>query len=102
MTLRGFKQSRFLGRATVWANLELRQRFLSFKALKQGFTLDAVPFIEAGTVSDDLSNLFKSERYRANTGMGLRMAWNISTIVRLDYAVSNEDRQLFLGLGHAF
>ena len=101
-TLRGFKQSRFLGRATVWANLELRQRFISFKALKQGFTLDAVPFLEAGTVSDDVSGLFKSERYRANTGLGLRLAWNLSTIVRLDYAVSNEDRQLFLGLGHAF
>jgi hypothetical protein len=30
------------------------------------------------------------------------MAWNLSTIVSLDYAISGEDRILYLELGHSF
>ena len=101
-TIRGYKQSRFLGRATVWANLELRQRVVAFKLGKQGFSLDAVPFADAGTVSDDFAGLVRASDYRINGGLGARLAWNLSTIIRLDYAVSAEDAQLFLGLGHAF
>ncbi len=101
-TLRGFKQSRFLGRVMTFNNLELRYRFAQLKLLKQTFTFSAVPFIDAGGVWDDLNRIGHFENYRVSEGGGLRIAWNVNTILRFDYAVSKEDKQFFFNFSHAF
>jgi len=44
-TLRGFKQSRFLGRAMNFNNAELRYRFAQCEILKQHFAFSAVHFL---------------------------------------------------------
>jgi outer membrane protein assembly factor BamA len=101
-TLRGYKQGRFLGRAMNFVNLELRYRFAQTHLLKQHFALSLVPFFDAGGVWDDFSYLSRWQNYRINEGMGLRIAWNVNTILRFDYAVSAEDKQFFFTFGHAF
>ncbi len=101
-TLRGYKQSRFLGRAMSFNNLELRCRFAQATLLKQHLAFSAVPFIDAGAVWDDLSRIGNFNNYRVSEGLGLRIAWNINTILRFDYAVSKEDHQFFFNLAHAF
>lgn len=101
-TLRGFKQSRFLGRAMTFNNLELRYRFAEADVLKQHLAFSAVPFADAGGVWDDLSRMGKFNNYRFSEGLGLRIAWNVNTILRFDYAFSKEDRQFFFNLAHAF
>ena len=101
-TLRGYKQSRFLGRVMQFTNLELRCRFAQCKILKQHLAFSAVPFFDAGGVWDNLSRLNHLENLRYSEGLGLRIAWNVNTILRFDYAVSQEDRQFFFSLGHAF
>ena len=101
-TLRGYKQSRFLARVMQVTNLELRCRFAQCKILKQHLSFSAVPFFDAGGVWDNLSRLNHLENLRYSEGLGLRIAWNVNTILRFDYAVSQEDRQFFFSLGHAF
>jgi hypothetical protein len=45
---------------------------------------------------------FALNRMRHSEGLGLRVAWNLSTILRFDYAVSKEDKQFFFMFEHAF
>ena len=100
-TMRGYKQSRFLGRLMNFGNLELRCRFAEAKFLDQHFAFSAVPFVDAGGVWDNLKD-YNSANYRVSEGMGLRIAWNVNTILLFDYAVSKEDNQFFFNLGHMF
>lgn len=101
-TLRGYKQFRFLSRAMSFNNLELRWRFAETDFLKQHLAFGAVPFVDAGGVWDSFSRVLHFENYRVSEGLGLRIAWNINTILRFDYALSNEDAQFFFNLSHAF
>lgn len=102
-TLRGYKQCRFLDRLTQFNNFELRYRFAQFSVLKQHLAFSAVPFLDFGAVwnaGDDILKQLKNYRY--NEGLGLRIAWNVNTILRFDYAISKEDHQFFFSLEHAF
>lgn len=101
-TLRGYKQSRFLSRVMQFNNIELRYKFAECKFLKQNFAFSAVPFLDAGAVWDSLDRIGEWSNMRYSEGLGLRIAWNINTILRFDYAVSKEDRQFFFSLGHSF
>jgi hypothetical protein len=101
-TLRGYKQGRFLDRVMTFNNLELRYRFAQAKFLKQHFAFVAVPFADLGGVWPGISDMGNLNNYRYSEGLGLRIVWNVNTILRFDYAVSNEDRQFFFNLSHAF
>lgn len=101
-TLRGFKQSRFLARTMQFTNVELRCRFLQFNFLKQHFAFSGVPFFDAGGVWNNLNTTSLTRNLRYSEGLGLRIAWNVNTILRFDYAISSEDRQFFFQLGHTF
>jgi len=101
-TLRGYKQARFLGRVMTFNNYELRYRFLQKTVFKQHLAFSAVPFFDIGGVWDDLNSFFTKNNYRYNVGVGLRIAWDVNTILRFDYAISKEDNQFFFSLGHAF
>ena len=101
-TLRGYKQSRFLDRGMYFFNTELRTRFAKLSILKQNFVFSAVPFFDVGSVYYNLNNAFNLNRVRFSEGIGLRIAWNSSTILRFDYAVSKEDNQFFFTFGQTF
>ena len=101
-TLRGYKQSRFLDRGMYFFNTEFRYRFLGFRLFKQDFAFSAVPFFDVGSVYKNLNNAFAFNRMRYSYGLGLRISWNLSTILRFDYALSQEDGQFFFTFGHAF
>jgi outer membrane protein assembly factor BamA len=101
-TLRGYKQARFLGRVMSFSNFELRARFAQLKMLKQHFAFSAVPFLDAGGVYDDPGRLSQLQNLRYSEGLGLRIAWNVNTILRFDYAISQEDKQFFFSIGNTF
>jgi outer membrane protein assembly factor BamA len=101
-TLRGYKQSRFLSRAMSFNNLEFRYRFAACHLLKQYLAFSAVPFVDAGGVWDSLKRVSMFSNFRVSEGLGLRIAWNVNTILRFDYAISHEDHQFFFNLAHAF
>lgn len=101
-TLRGYKQSRFLGKVMEFTNLEMRWRFAKLNILKQHLTFSGVPFFDVGGVWDDLNRLNHTQNFRYSEGLGMRIAWNVNTILRFDYALSKEDKQFFFSLGHTF
>jgi len=100
-SLRGFREARFLAPAAGLVNLELRSRFFDFKVLRQHIAFGLTPFLDFGSVWDS-PWLFTFANWKSSAGMGVRMAWNQSTILRLDFAGSSEGTQTFFGFGHIF
>lgn len=100
-SLRGYKQSRFLGRTMAFGNVELRYRFWQTTVFEQTLGFMVLPFFDAGGVWDKPSRV-NARNLRCSEGAGLRIAWNLTTIVAFDYAFSEEDQQFFVQLSHAF
>lgn len=100
-SLRGFRANRFLARSMWFSNAEIRARLKDYKLLKQHFSFTIAPFFDAGTVRDEWRKL-NFENIKFSYGAGLRVGWNQSTIISLDYGMSKEDRLFFFGLGQAF
>ncbi|MHB1278993.1 MAG: Omp85 family outer membrane protein [Bacteroidia bacterium] len=101
-TLRGYKQSRFMSRVMTFNNLEIRYRFAETTVFKQHLAFVGLPFFDAGGIADELKNTFNLTNYRISEGLGFRIVWNVSTVLRFDYAISKEDHQFFFNLAHAF
>lgn len=100
-SLRGYRANRFLARAMWFANVELRARLAEVVLGRQRFGIGVAPFVDAGTVRDRWQDLgFRNVRW--SQGLGLRVAWNQSTMISLDVARSREDRLLYFGIGQAF
>lgn len=100
-SIRGYREARFMAPTTGLVNLELRSRFYHFNMFKQHFILGGNLFYDAGTVWDSPSQV-TFNGWRGAPGLGGRLNWNQSTVIRLDYAVSREGSQVFFGLNHIF
>jgi hypothetical protein len=100
-SVRGFREARFLAPTVALVNLELRARFYDFHFLKQHFALGITPFYDMGSVWDRPGDI-NFQRWVGAPGVGGRVAWNQSTILRLDFAQSREGSQFFFGFGHIF
>ncbi len=100
-TLRGYSTNRFVGMTTVGANAELRWSFTEFDLWNQHLKLALAPFVDAGRVFDR-SGGFSFDEWKHTAGIGLRLAWNLATIISFDYGVGHEDSFFYMELGHAF
>jgi hypothetical protein len=100
-SLRGYFQNRFVGPVFTLANLELRWTFVKFRALQQGFALEAVPFLDMGRVFDYVGQTTFAD-WKRSEGLGLRIAWNEATIIMIDYGRSEEDDGLYLNFNHIY
>jgi outer membrane protein assembly factor BamA len=100
-TMRGYKQDRFVGPILALGNLELRWTFADFEVEKQRFALQIAPFLDVGRVFDRVDD-FSLTGWRRGEGVGLHLAWNKSTIVRLDYGISDEDEGFYMDVGEQF
>ncbi|MCI5055491.1 MAG: outer membrane protein assembly factor, partial [Flavobacteriales bacterium] len=100
-SLRGYRANRFLARSLWFSNIEFRYRIAEIKLGQQDFAFGLAPFFDLGTVRDRWQNLdFKN--LKSSFGSGLRIAWNQSTIISIDYGISKEDKLLFIKIGQAF
>lgn len=100
-TLRGFKQDRFVGHVMAMTNYEIRWTFAETKLWRQRFAFEVVPFVDFGRSFDAVRKTTLAG-WKRDEGGGLRIAWNQSTIVMVDYAVSDEDTGLYVNFGHSF
>jgi hypothetical protein len=100
-TLRGFKQDRFVGHVMAMSNFEIRWTFAQTKILGQRFAFIGVPFLDMGRVFDTMRDTSFQHWNRAQ-GAGLRIAWNLATIIMVDYGVSEEDSGLYINFTHIF
>jgi outer membrane protein assembly factor BamA len=100
-TLRGFVIDRFVGHAATYANGELRWSFAETRLWKQHLRFMLVPFVDTGRVFDSVGDTTLT-RWKVDGGAGLRLAWNLSTIVSFDFARSSEGNMFYMVLGHQF
>ena len=100
-TLRGYQQDRFVADVKTVINFEPRFHFYTSQIWGQHFSFQAVPFLDAGKVFDTVSDTDLKD-YRYSYGVGLRTAWNQSTIIMIDYGQSVEDSGLYINFGHIF
>lgn len=100
-SIRGYREARFLSPTVGLVNLELRMRFYEFTVLKQHIGLGMNVFYDFGSVWESPKKMSFSN-WRGAPGLGARISWNASTIIRLDYGRSREGGQFFFGYGHIF
>lgn len=101
MSLRGYRESRFLAPTIAMINLELRSRLYELSFFKQDIILGLSPFYDLGNVWENPAQL-NLKKWRGTPGLGLRISWNQSSIITLDYAKSAEGSQMFLGSAFIF
>jgi outer membrane protein assembly factor BamA len=99
-TLRGYRQDRFIGPVAAAANVEVRWTFVTFPLLAQLFSLQIAPFVDTGRVFDRVELSFSD--WKVAAGAGLRIGWNRSTIVMLDFGASREDTGFYIDFGMPF
>jgi len=100
-SLRGYREARFVAPVTALINTELRARLYEFRLLAQDWGLGAVAFYDAGRVWEKLNHMVLSD-WRGAPGVGLRLSWNQSTILRWDIGFSREGTQSFFAFQHIF
>lgn len=100
-TLRGYSTNRFVGRNTVNADAELRWSFAEFTVWEQHLKTAAATFVDTGRVFDNLGTL-STERWKTSYGIGLRLAWNLATVISFDYGIGPEGSLFFMQLGQPF
>jgi hypothetical protein len=100
-SVRGYREARFVAPTVALVNLEMRARLYDFELLRQHFALGVTPFYDFGSVWDRPGDM-NFKQWRGAPGIGARIAWNQSTILRLDFAQSKEGNQFFFGFGHIF
>ena len=100
-TLRGFRQDRFVGRATGLLNVELRYTATRFNLLNQEFGVLLIPFYDVGRAFDSPSD-YSFDNWRWGAGLALRIAWNQATLISIDYGLSDEDAGLYINFAHMF
>ncbi|MFO1475640.1 MAG: BamA/TamA family outer membrane protein [Verrucomicrobiota bacterium] len=88
-TLRGYKQNRFVGHDAAVLNGELRWTFGEANFVGQHLSFMLAPFVDSGCVFNSIAqSTFKD--WKVDAGLGFRLAWNLSTVVSFDYAISSE------------
>lgn len=100
-TMRGFKSERFVGPVMALGNFELRWTFAQTRLLKQQFGFMVVPFLDMGRTFDQIRRTSLRDWDRTQ-GVGFRVAWNLATIVMVDYGRGTEDSGLYINFAHIF
>ena len=101
---RGIRVQRYLGKAKVLNQTELRWRFFEFDVFDQDFALTAAGFVDAAIVADEIIDP-KDLGTIAGGGGAFRIAWNENFIVRVDLGVSpieNWAPQLYITINQPF
>ncbi len=83
-SLRGYRDYRFAGPLTALINAELRLRLKEFMLLRQHMSLNVVSFFDTGRICEHPCQLSLHD-YRYSYGLGLRLGWNLSTILLRGY-----------------
>jgi Omp85 superfamily domain len=100
-TLRGFRQDRFIGSVMAAANLEVRWTWGHARLWGQRFGFIAIPFVDIGRPFDSLGEVTLYDWQRSYGG-ALRIAWNLATLVTIDYGRSSEDAGFYVNFNHIF
>ncbi len=100
-SIRGYRLDRYIGPVQMLANMELRWSFVDFTVFRQNIRLGVKPFFDAGRTFDKVSQTsFKD--WHLGGGMGLMLAWNLSTVINFDMAYGAEGSAFYMEAGVQF
>jgi len=57
--------------------------------------------VDVGRVFDDVDR-FSLNDWKVTGGVGLRIAWNLATVVSFEYGVGSEGGLFYMEIGHKF
>lgn len=109
-TIRGVNLSRIVSNGVVWANAEIRWKFVRFNLIKQDVQLGLAPFIDAGrSISPYRLEEMKAtnnpqiwsghaERLHVGAGIGFKIILNGNMVVSVDAGMPFSGRDGKLGL----
>jgi len=100
-TLRGYYGNRFVGNVAMLGSAELRWGPLDFTVLNQHIRPILVPFVDIGRVFDDVDR-FSLNDWKVTGGVGLRIAWNLATVISFEYGIGSEGGLFYMEIGHKF
>ncbi len=100
-SLRGYREPRFLGPASTGAALELRWISPTVHWGSQSFAFMLAPFVDSGRVFDDPQESSFRE-WRFSYGSGLRIIWNVATVISMDFGMSFEDFGFYLNVNQVY
>jgi outer membrane protein assembly factor BamA len=103
LTVRGLRQSEYVGHAKAVANVELRWRFAVLHVLSRDVRLSSVAFADAGRVweqgPDQVPFL---DSVHAGAGGGLRIAWGKLVVLRADAGYAEGGVRVYADFRHVF
>lgn len=97
--LRGFRETRFYGDASLYVNAEIRIRMKRFQTYLLNGTAGVLLFNDTGRVWLEGED---SKRWHNGTGLGLWFSPFDMAVVSVSYAASSEDRLLNFSLNYQF
>jgi hemolysin activation/secretion protein len=86
---------------TALATWELRWSFADAEIWKQRLRFMVAGFGDTGRVFDNVGGT-TLRGWKFDVGGGLRLAWNMATVISIEYGVSEEGGLLYMELGHQF
>lgn len=101
---RGIRVQRYLGKAKILDQAELRYRFFEFEVFEQDFALTLAAFLDTGIIADEI---FAPKNVGTQAGFGgaFRIAWNENFMIRVDLAASPVEAytpQLYVTINQPF
>lgn len=99
-TLRAFREGRFVLPVAYLLQYELRSRIAEVRFLKQHFVGGPVLFGDIATGTNTPKQL--PTIFRTGIGVGARILWNMTTVLRGDVAYGREGFQLHFTTSHPF
>lgn len=100
-TVRAFRENRFLTPTAYLLQYELRSRIAEVRIFKQHFVGGPILFMDAAAGRDYLA-LPRWQGVVAGFGSGMRILWNMTTVLRADFAYGREGWQLHFTTMHPF
>jgi hypothetical protein len=100
-TLRGYPDNRYIGKAAMLANGELRWMFGETTVWQQHLAFTAAPFVDVGRSFDSVADT-TLQGWKLSAGAGFRLAWNLSTVLSFDLGASGEGTFFSMEIGSQF
>ncbi len=99
--MRGYESRRFADKQKLLWTTELRRRFKELRIRGQYLRAQTIVFADLGRVAPRFWDLSPLD-FHCSGGVGLSATWNSQLTVRVDYAVSPEDRRALVSFGNLF
>jgi len=103
LTVRGLRQSEYVGRTKAIANAEIRWQFMELDVWRERVRLSSIAFVDAGRVWHGRDPpALAAFGVHVGTGGGLRIAWGKLVVLRADVGFAEGAARAYADFRHVF